>query len=187
MSTAVLQTISSDFNKVRSVNQTSNGYVAKIPTATEPAGDAATATGASIQEMRGVVFAGSGVQNAVILMPYGTGSNNSTFSMRVYGWRPIGLNTPTTALWIPALLCEVACTMTSTGPGIAGKIIVATELFVDTITITYGNANVSVEAVSPANDLPAHIVVDLKGFPKFEATFTTGGSATDCNALWAPM
>ncbi len=36
-----------------------------------------------------------------------------------------------------------------------------------------------------AADMIAHIVVDMKGFTKIELTFSTGSSATSCNALIA--
>lgn len=176
----LLETLSTPFFKARSVNQTSTSFVSKLATATEPRGDAATATGASVQELTGATVS----QNGIMVCPYGTGTNNQTFNMRVLGWRSVGTNVQT-KLWIPVLLCQFACTLSSTLVGVATKVIVATELFADTLTLTYGNDDISVDIVSPANDLPAHALVDVKGCQKLELTFETGSSATDCNCLIA--
>lgn len=178
----LLETESMSFRKVRAVNQTSNGYVSKLPTATEPSGDAGTATGASVIDLAPKQGA---AQNGLIVVFYGVGSNNNTFSARVIGWRVTGENNVDTLLWIPVVLCEFAVTLSSTPIGVANKTIVATELFADTIALTYGNDDVSVDIVSPAADIIAHAVLDLKGFMKAELSFTTGGSATSCNALVA--
>lgn len=180
------ETLTTAFRKARSVNQTSNGYVSKIPTATEPSGDAGTATGASIIELGN--NGGTG-QNLVIICPYGLHASvdNKTMSMRVIGWREAGVDNQATKLWIPVPLVEVACTLTGTAIGVAGKALIATEGFADTIALTGTTANddVSVDIVSPANDTIGHLVVDVKGFQKLELSFTTGGSATSCNALVA--
>lgn len=170
--------------KARSVNQTSSSFVAKIPTVTVPADDAATATGQASVEMRN---GGAFTQNGLVILPYGTGSNGNTFSMRVVGWRQFGTD-PHTLLWLPTTLAEFLCTLDSAILGIAGKTIVATEYFCGTIAIvgTSGNPNVSCEIVSPAvSGSMAHVVVDTKGFEKIELSFSTGSSATDCNALFS--
>lgn len=177
----LLETLSTSFRKARSVNQTSTSFVAKIPTVTEPKGDVGTATGASVIELGNY---GGTTQNGVLACFYGVGSNDNTFSARLIGWRSIGENAVSTMLWIPVLLAEYQVTLSSTYPGIASKTIIATEFFADTITLTYGNANVSEEIVSPTTNAGiAHVVADLKGFQKLEFTFNTGSSATDCNAL----
>ncbi len=181
-----IETISMPYRKARSVSQTSNGYVAKIPTVTEPAGDAATATGASVIDLGvGGVIA----QNFLLIVPYGTGSDTNTFSLRVIGWRVLpGVQGTTKDLWVPVNLLELACTLT-TAVGIAGSPIGTGERFCDTITVTKGST-LSGEApseniLSPANDTIGCALVDLKGFQKVELSFTTGSSATDCNALVA--
>ncbi len=179
---ALLETYCSSFRKARSVNQTSNGYVSKLPTATEPSGDAGSATGASVIDIAPIGGVG---QNGCRCVFYGVGSNNNTFSSRVIGWSSVGDNDVNTKLWIPVILVEFAVTLSSTPIGVAGKTIVATELFADTITLTYGNANVSVDIVSPAADIIASAIFDVKGFQKIEFSFTTGASATSCNALLA--
>jgi len=176
-----IETLTMPFRKARSVSQTSSSFVSKIPTITEPTGDAASATGASIIDLGSQ---GSETQNAVLLVPYGAGNDNTTFSLRVIGWRKLG--TTQTALWIPVNLIELACTLSAV-TGIAGMDLINTDRFADTITVTTGST-LSGEAaaenvVSPANDTIAHALVDFKGFTKIEVSFSTGSSATNCNCL----
>jgi hypothetical protein len=115
--------------------------------------------------------------------------------MRVIGWR-IAFDrdkpkTPETAVWIPCKLAEFLCTLgTSAGPaaGTGGAgIVTTTDLFVQTIAIvgTSGNANIDLSITSPADNTIGNVVVDMKGFSKLELQFSTGASATNCNALVA--
>ncbi len=180
----LLETLSGNFRKARSVNQTSNGYVSKVPTATEPIGDAGTASGASIIDIGSLGSGGTGaIQNAMLAVFYGVGSDTNTFSAKLIGWKPVDWDNRLTGLWIPVPLVVLALTL-STPPGLAGKTILNTELFADTITLTTGNDDVSVDIVSHADNTISHCLIDLKGFQKVEWSFTTGGSATSCNALF---
>lgn len=176
----------------RKVNQTSNGYVSKIPTTTEPVGDAGTATGAAVIDLTAPdTLGGLTSANRAMVHFFGAGSDTNTFSCRVIGWScvaqaPGGLalgGRP--VLWVPTVLVEVQATL-SVQVGIAGSSALNTDRFADTIALTgtTANAGQGVEIVSPANDTIAHLVVDLKGAQKLEFSFTTGGSATDCNALY---
>lgn len=182
----LLETLSTKFRKAHSVNATNSSFPAKIILAAEPTGDAGTATGASVLDfLLGGPMEGA-VQNQLLVMPYSTGSNNDTYSVRVYGWRRLGDN-PNTWIWRPCLLTELACTASSTEVGLAGRAVVATEMFADTITITTGptTAGFGVNVVSPTGDVAAYALVDIKGFQKIELTFKTTSSPTDLNALVA--
>ncbi len=175
-----IETLSQPYFRARSVNQTSASFVSKVPTLTEPVGDAATATGASVIDF---MAGGEGtfVQNGAMIVPYGTGADTNTFSVRIIAWKPFG------TLWVPVLLAELLCTLSSGNPG-AGTAIPSTMLFAETITLTHGNANVSIDVVSPAaSGVIAHALLDLKGATKIELSFQTGSSATDCNALIAVL
>ncbi len=179
----LIETMSMDFRKARSVNQTSSSYVSKIPTNTEPRGDAATATGSSIIELcdkNGLLS-----QNAILILPYAIGSDNNTFNVRVIGWKRTS-NNSATLLWIPVNLAEFACTCSAV-VGVTGMDVLGTERFADTMTVVVGSTlageAASENLVSPANDTIAHTMLDLKGFQKVELSFTTGSSATSCNAL----
>lgn len=181
--TVVLATVISPGTKLRSVNQTSNGFVAKIPTITMPVGDAGTATGASVFDLGGTdakpLLEG---RSLIKIKPYAIATNNNTFSMRVIGWSQAIAGSK---LWVPEFLVEVACTCSGTYPGIVGQDVLDTELFCDTLVITYGDLNAN-SVSSPTTDAGiGNIICDLKGNQKFEATFTTGGSATSCNGLWS--
>lgn len=176
--------LAAPFVKCRTVNQTTTGaYESKIPTATAPSGTGSTGTNASVQDLMTGTTARS---SAVIIVPYGTGADTNTFKMAVLGWRSVGREVSGTALWIPVILYEATCTL-STPVGVAAKTIVATERFCDTITVISGSVAVADGLVSPGNNFIAHVIVPLAGFQFLELTFDRGGSATDCNALIALM
>lgn len=180
----LVQTAAFPWQKARSVSQTSTTFASRIATITEPTGDAASATGACILEP-GLGTGSIVAQNNLLLVPYGAGSDDTTFSLRVIGWRAIGPVSGVT-LWVPVNLVELACTL-GAAVGIAGAPLTTTDRFADIITLTTGSTAGSVSSeniVSPANDTIAHAMIDLKGFRKFEITFSTGSSATNCNALW---
>lgn len=178
---ATIETISQFFRKARSVNQTSTSFVSKVPVNAQPAADSGSATASAAIDL-----ANNGIitQNSVLICPYALASNNDTFSVRVIGWRRIGTE-PTSWLWVPVLLAEIACTC-GTSVGVAGMQVLNTEAFADTITLTAGNDNVSIDRNSLADNLIAHVVVDMKGSKMLELSFSTeSSSATSCNALIA--
>lgn len=189
-----VETISQGFQRIRRTNATDNGFPSRLFQVAEPSGigdSAAQATASAVFDLAGrCPTLGNVVQNGFVLKFYGAGANNATFSVRVIGWRQVmeggDLNT---AGWDPTDLCELACTLSSTPVGLAGRIITATDLFADTIAITgtTANAGVSIDVISPANDRAAHVMLDVKGFQKVEIIFTTGGSATSCNGLIAQI
>jgi hypothetical protein len=104
--------------------------------------------------------------------------------VRLIGWRKLGSD-PATQLWIPVVLAELACTACAV-TGVAGKLIVATERFCDTITLVTGNDDISIDIVSPTGDVIAHALADIKGFSKLEITFdSTAAGTTAMNCLYA--
>jgi hypothetical protein len=188
-----IETISTNWNKARQVNSTASSFSTKIPTATRPTtADAGDATSQVALLMRNDKTAAP-VQNGMRVVPFGTGSDTNTFSLAVIGWAhcddPLKLGYTPTRLWVPTLLVLLSCELDSGLPGIAGTTIDSTQYFVSTITLTYGDPGVSVDIVSPGhgNGWIAHALLDFKGFPIVEPAFSTGGSATDCNALWGLM
>ncbi len=179
-----IETISTSLRKARSVNQTSSSFVDKLFRVGNPydaantsgTGDAATATGASVIKCG---IDGGICNNSVCVIPYGTATDGQTCNIRVYGWHDV----VGTQSWFPKLLCELQATFDSGHPGVAGGAVVVGELFAKTLTVTYGNANVSCEVVSAATTkLGAHAIVDLKGAKLLEVTFSVG-TATSGNAL----
>lgn len=182
----LLDSLCTPFRRARLVSQTSSGYVAKSPTATEPDGDDGTATGPSVIEF--APLEGGAMPGSALILFYGEGANNATFSCRVIGWKSILVNNDPTKkrLWIPVTLCEVQVTL-STVVGVAGADVDADDRFADTLALvgTSGNPNVSMEMISPQDNTIASLMVSLKGMQKLELSFDTTSSATNCNALLA--
>ena len=176
----LIDTLSAPWHKDRSVNSTDTSFDSIVPTATEPSGDAGTASGSVVHDISGRSNDAS-VSNSLLLVFFGTGADDTTFDARLIGWTVFGVDV-NTLLWIPVTIVQVSCTL-STVVGVAGKVVVATERFVDTISVGIGNEGVSVEKVSPANNTVAHLMADLKGFQKWQLTYDMTG-ATDGNALW---
>lgn len=156
------------YAKVRTENATDSSFAARLPTATEP-------TGAGVLDLsQGTTETAGGL----LLLPFGTGSNNQTFDLRVVGWKktPLGL-------WVPVVLCEASCTLSSTLVGVAGYEAVAADYFADAITVNYG---IGVVRQGLGDAQPATLEVDPAGCSKAEVLFDRTG-ATDCNALWCPL
>lgn len=175
----ILGTSVQNAQKARSVDQTSASFETVTPTTNEPTGDAATTTGASVIELSN----GSGESsNLVKIVPYGQGADTNTFSMRVYGYQECG--TGATKLWVPVLLGQFLCTITTAQQGSGNTIVQAARYFCDVIALTYPTSSIgSIEVVAPAPDTIGHVVLDTKGYSKLRLEFQTGGSATACNAL----
>lgn len=177
--------ISQQYQKACGTNYSANGYPTRIATKTMPSGD-------------GVIPCGQGGYETVshiTILPFGTGSDNNTFGMKVLGWKQT--NIPTTpgvlSLWIPHELITFALTL-SAAVGVSGTQIGSTQRFADTITSTGGPTFITSGALpiiddwfqcSPAGDIPGVIKQPTFGFQLLELIFTTGGVATDCNALWS--
>jgi hypothetical protein len=178
------------FRKARSVNATNTSFASKIPTRTEPSGDAGTATGASVIDLCGQPD-GPTPSHAMCVF-YGTGDSNDIFEVKLIGWRRVGSGL--TTLWVPTILAHLVCTL-GTSVGVAGGEVLATEAFVDTITVasagepTYVAATTNsgtVRISSPAGDLIGFAEVPLLGCQKLELIFDmTTGDPTGGNALLA--
>jgi hypothetical protein len=172
----VLGTHSGAFRKARATNANSSSFPSKIPTVTEPTGD-------------GIIDIGGpdgGIgQNAARITPYGLGSDNDVFSLRVIAWNRIKAS-GVLDLWVPTVLVEVSCQCCGV-VGIAGSAVLNTERFCDAITLVTGNDDVSVDIVSAGAtaEVISHFVVALKGAQKIELAYdqTTGTPTT--NALIA--
>lgn len=178
------------FRRALVTNAADTDFPAKIPTITEPSGDGVHTLAKRL---------GLPVPYELQIIPFGTGTDGATFDLKVIGWRrTLGL---TKTLWIPVPLLKLACTL-STAVGVAGSDVVATERFVDTISVTLegmtrdGELVPSTDAVSftssgtvvvtsPADNTLAMAEYCVKGFEKIEFIFDLGASATGANALVA--
>ncbi len=173
----LIETATHPWKKALTTSATDTSFPSRIPRATEPTHDGVHALSAS-------PYNGGLAQNGLVLVPYGLGDDDDVFAMRVIGWRRLG-DDIATLIWVPVILAELTCTM-STAVGLAGRLILNTERFCDTIALVTGNDDVSVDIVSPTGNVIAHAILDLKGFQKVEFTFdTTTGDPTNCNCLFA--
>jgi hypothetical protein len=170
---------SNGFQKFCAANATDAAFPARIATTTRPTGGGVYDFAAS-----GISPNGLMVPASILVLPFGTGADNATFLMRLYGWRLIS-DASLTALWVPTILCQFTCTL-STAVGVAGAALIATERLADTLTANAMN-NLSTVLVSNALDTPAYFQADIKGFPIIEATFNMNSSATAANALWCAL
>ncbi len=117
---------------------------------------------------------------------YGVGADNTTGNCRVYGVSPIYGAADVVVSYTHTLLVDYAFTLGTT-VGVAGGVVPETARYADTIVRTIGNANVSDQFVSPANELPAHALVNVQGFKTLLVNPILGGGspATSTNVLWS--
>jgi hypothetical protein len=112
------------------------------------------------------------------LLPFGTGSDNDTFTLQVLGWSCVE------NLWVPVILFQTVCTL-STFVGLSGQPVTNTERFADTFgTPAKGTAGQDCVLISPADNTPSVVQVDCKGSQVVEVR--VGGTAAG-NALYAWM
>lgn len=175
-----LYTLLNHWERVYATNATDSSFPSRVPTTTAPAvANPPTGVFEPSPGESGLHRAGPGLLK---LMFYGTGADNSTFNARVIGWAKVAVSGSTT-LWVPTVLAEYVATL-SAAVGVAGAALVATERFADTLSRTTGIENVSDQVLSPGADLPAHALVDAKGFTRVEVTFDLV-TATAANALYS--
>lgn len=181
----IVESLSNEcWNLTNPTNYATNGYPTRIPTITKPSGAGVIAMGDG----------GSICPQWIRFLPLGTGANDTTFLMKVLLWKPTRL-APGVPLWIPEVLGEWTCTL-GTSVGVAGSDLAAAQTFCDTITMTGGPTFVTTGAppivekwfqVSPLADQIGSITVPSLGARLVEAIYSTGGVATDCNALYTKL
>jgi len=167
----MIQTMGSSFRRALAVNSTSATFPVLAETHTTPSGAGVF----TLDDMNGGV-----VQNGIRVVPYSLGATNDTYSIRVTGWSSLDENDPIRIVWVPVTIVEYACTA-----GASVRFFTATEHFADTLVLTTGDAGVTTDTVSPADDTVAHFMSDVKGFQKIQFTFQIGTGPTSMNALFA--
>ena len=175
--------------KFRSVNSDSSAFPSLADSLTPPPSDQGTAAGRATIEL--APSAGE-VPNYIQLWPYGLGSDNDTFSMRIIGWRRIvPCDSNGMCQWTPHIIAEIACTI-STAVGIAGGQVLNTERYADTITIVSEptitaattREGASLILNSPANNTRANIILCTEGCEKLELQFDQTLGTPGMNALY---
>jgi hypothetical protein len=164
----VLAGVHVESKRLLTVNSTDDPFVSKSATMTEPVNDGVLST---IGPRDNPVS-----HNMLIVYPFGSGADNSTFDVRALGWRKTK-----NGLWVPSTLCEFNCIL-SAQVGVAGADVVATERFADTI----GSPTVGIgQPFSQSSDVAAGFMeIPVEGHSKVEVLFDLG-TATGANALYA--
>lgn len=170
------------FSKYTAANSTSADFTAPVDTFVPPSG------GIDL-----TVSGGTGeVPCELVVIPYGLGNDNDTFSLRLIGWTRIR---PQIAdgrwQFVPNILAEFACTL-SQEVGLSGGVVLNTERYCDTITIVTEatkTADVtrmgSVFVTAPGADLKAHLRMKIQGVEYITADFDqTGGTTPSMNFLY---
>lgn len=167
-----------DFVRAAATNLDDDDFPVLATTATEPTGNGVIAWAGAFSMPTG---SGKNDQsspanqspNWLMIVPFGDGAEDATFSLRLSGWDRIG------TMWVPVTICELACTL-GASTGVDGADVSASELFADTIAETVGAA--SLQVISPTADQIGIVVVDALAFRKLQLTAALG-TATGANAL----
>jgi hypothetical protein len=159
-----------DWHELLTTDATDTSFATKHPTGTEPTGDAVIDLN-SYGEAREV-------QESLFLIPFGAGADNTTYDMRVIGWRKVGTGDST--LWVPQLICELSVTLGGI-VGVANKLLGTSDRFADTLAL---NTGIAVLYQGDADAQPALAEVDTMGCAKVEIIWDMTG-ATSGNCLWA--
>ena len=172
MSVAIPVSFAAPYRKARATDSADAAFAAKVATVTEPTGDGVI----------DLMAAGVG-PTWLMLVPFGTTAADTTFDVRVTGWRAVD------GLWVPTILLQFTATL-GTAAGVAGKAVTASHLFADTVSdpaAGMGEKGVNCQPGSPANNTPAHYLLDARGCPKVEVLFNVAGGAVSANCLVAKV
>lgn len=188
MSTLVsTQTVYAPFKRVYATNVTTNAYTAKTDlTAVQFAAKYTVATNSGQYDTaNGYIDLSVGqLKNAcpdlIKVKFYGTNANNQTGSCRFYGVTRVLANGAES--YTHVLLGGYSFILSDSLTGVVGGVVLATEFYADTITADVDVANVSDMIISPTGDVPAHLVLDVKGF-QYLLVEPIVGTATNVNVL----
>lgn len=164
------------FKRLLTTSDTSTSFASTPDLATTPSGD-------------GVIPLGGGVPatqspDNLQLIFFGEGNDDTTFDVRVIGYRRT-TNAAGDTSWTAIYLADISVTL-CTETGISGGVVTASEKYADTLTVTLANENVDYTVVSPTGNRKAHVTIDTKGCEYAKVIFDRTG-ATACNCLWATL
>ena len=126
--------------------------------------------------------------NHTVIYPIGTGDDNATLHMNLWGWRRF-IESPdaNTEIWKPIFIGLFSMTL-STSIGVAGTPQLATERDVDTIIASNNNSLIVVNVHSPTDNTPGFILLDTIGFRFLQAEWDidagAGVDSDDANLLF---
>lgn len=183
-----LETLARPFLKAWATNANTSSFASRPSTVTEPTNDGVVSL---------TVTAGGGIiPSQMKIFPYGLGSSNDGFSLRILGWNHIGPSGPqSTPLWVSGTLAEFTVLL-GAATGVAGSPVLNTELFADTIApvaarlpdrvIAAGTAvNSDIRICNVANDTPTYIIMPTYGCEKLEFLFDQTTNTPTMNCLIA--
>jgi hypothetical protein len=156
------------FKRAMTTNSTAGSFSANLATSTRPA---ASATRMVVDRDRGED------RTTLRISLFGTGSNDQTVSVKVFGWIAGVANN----LYVPQFICQVQGTLSSTLVGVTGEDVIATEMFADVLSLTAGIATLN-QGTSDVDT--AWLECDVSGYELIEVSFIVG-SATDANGIWS--
>lgn len=177
MSSVQVDTIASSWQRLFATNSTASSFASRAETLTRP-------VHSSTQGIIEMSPGGGAGPNGLMLLFFGTDANNENFNARILGWDYSLL--AGVEVWNFVVLCQFAVTLGNIA-GVAGGEVSATGFVADTIALTYGNDDVSVDITSPANDVRAHAILDTKGCRIVEVQFDMNSSAASANCLYRKM
>lgn len=174
-----IETPNFEWTRASDANLTNTSFPSRIATTTAPTGNAVISWKRRTEG--GQNIGANTLQFKII----GTGADNATLQVRLWGWRSLELSGSTT-IYSPTLLLELDAVL-STSVGVAGSALLSTERVADAITATSGfTAPDWCTLHSRTDDLDGHVLCDGLGFPLLEWTFDLG-TATAGNILYSRM
>lgn len=140
-------TTAESWRKLKATNFETTSFAATLgqSTKTKPVADADTGL---IEMIPSDIRPGASAPDSLLLKFFGAGSNDQTFSCRIFA-RSLEESMQS---WESVLIAQFALTLGNLA-GAAGCAILDTDLECDTIVLTHGNDDVDVSIVSPANDI----------------------------------
>jgi len=166
----LIETLGNPYILAHATAATDTSFPSKVPTLNEPT----VGSGVILMRRESLVY------NGAKIVPILKGQDDCVADMRVIAWNPLrGANNVTD--WIPTVLAQLGLVAGNITTPAAGNL--ANYFFCDTITLTNGNDDVSIDINAvPANTIN-HLVIDLKGAHYLEITFDLGANCTGASAL----
>ena len=154
-----------DWKRLKTANDSSTSFAAKIITITEPSGEGVIENVRSAENMQ-VAF-------------FGAGSAAQTFDALVIGWNE--LRNGTKNVWVPTPIIHLTATLGSAA-GLAAADVIDTDLLAHTIAVA-SSGGIGVINSQVAGNRMASALFDVTGYRKLEVIFDMTG-ATNGNCLY---
>jgi hypothetical protein len=145
----VLKTTANKYRKLYTTTNTASSFANLVPTTTAPSGEGV---------LKIAPREGSMTDNAARFLFVSNGSDNATYKARIVIWNEAD------DLWIPEIIGNLDLTASTATGNANSTYLNNTFRFADTITLTSSTSNTThLEIISPANNTPGSVAVDLAG------------------------